>query len=108
MQGEIAERLLDRLEDCKRSFPVAAVLGGSGGAVLERLHGGRAGIQEILYLDPSRHMLAQVKKRQEVSSWHCPCIHLWLSCSANVCVLLCKQASAYYAQTVLGQAIQND
>ncbi|BDA50516.1 Arginine-hydroxylase NDUFAF5, mitochondrial [Coccomyxa sp. Obi] len=37
LQVEVAERLLDRLEDCRRAFPVAGVLGGSGGAVLQRL-----------------------------------------------------------------------
>lgn len=30
LQVAITENLLDRLEDCKRQFPVAAVLGGAG------------------------------------------------------------------------------
>lgn len=30
LQATVTERLLDRLEDCKRSFPAAAVLGGAG------------------------------------------------------------------------------
>lgn len=67
LQVEVAERLLDRLEDCKRAFPVAGVLGGSGGAVLQRLKSGRAGIERVLYLDSSRDMLARVRKQQQVS-----------------------------------------
>lgn len=92
MQGEVAEQLLDRLEDCKRTFPVAAVLGGSGGAVLQRLRGGRAGIQEVLYLDPSRHMLAQVKQRQKVSPRALP-MHPSLAVSSCKCLLSPLQAS---------------
>ncbi len=45
MQDTVAERLLDRLEDCRRSFERAAVLGGAGARVASRLAGGRAGIQ---------------------------------------------------------------
>lgn len=41
----MTDRLLDRLEDCRRSFERAVVLGGSGAKVAERLAGGRAGIQ---------------------------------------------------------------
>ncbi len=41
----MADRLLDRLEDCRRSFERAIILGGAGAKVAERLAGGRAGIQ---------------------------------------------------------------
>lgn len=44
-QDVVAERLLDRLEDCRRSFETAVVLGGAGAQVAERLAGGRSGIQ---------------------------------------------------------------
>lgn len=44
-QDTVAERLLDRLEDCRRSFERAVVLGGAGAQVAARLAGGRAGIQ---------------------------------------------------------------
>ena len=67
VQVEVAERLLDRLEDCKRAFPVVGVLGGAGGAVLQRLKCGRAGIERVLYLDSSRDMLAHVRQQQQVS-----------------------------------------
>eukprot|EP00887_Chlorella_sp_A99_P004594 scaffold4.g4594.t1 len=53
---EVAERLLDRLEDCTRSFPRAVVLGGAGAQVLERLGGGRAGIESVAYLDTSQEL----------------------------------------------------
>ncbi|KAK9917381.1 hypothetical protein WJX75_003779 [Coccomyxa subellipsoidea] len=65
LQVEVAEQLLDRLEDCKRTFPVVAVLGGSGRAVLQRLGGGRAGIQKVIYLDSSRDMLISAKQHQQ-------------------------------------------
>ncbi len=68
VQIEVAEQLLDRLEDCKRTFPVVAVLGGCGGPVLQRLGGGRAGIEQVIYLDSSRDMLSCVKQKQQVSS----------------------------------------
>ena len=44
-QDVVADRLLDRLEDCRRSFERAVILGGAGAKVAERLAGGRAGIQ---------------------------------------------------------------
>lgn len=63
----MAERLLDRLEDCKRNFPVAAVLGGTGEAVLQRLAGGRAGVEKVLYMDASHDMLEKARQKQQVS-----------------------------------------
>lgn len=44
----MADRLLDRLEDCRRTFERAVILGGAGAKVAERLAGGRAGIQVLL------------------------------------------------------------
>lgn len=61
----MTERLLDRLEDCKRTFPVAAVLGGAGEAVLQRLAGGRAGIEKVLYMDASQEMLKRARQKQQ-------------------------------------------
>lgn len=65
-QAEIAERLLDRLEDCKRAFPLAAVLGGAGESIIKKLGGGRAGIEEIHYLDQSPAMLSRVQRMVQV------------------------------------------
>lgn len=61
----MAERLLDRLEDCKRTFPSVAVLGGAGEAIVSRLRGGRAGIESAVLLDSSHAMLERC--RQQVS-----------------------------------------
>ncbi len=33
LQDEVAERLVDRLKDCKRTFPSALILGGAGSKV---------------------------------------------------------------------------
>ena len=86
---EVAEQLLDRLEDCKRTFPVVAVLGGSGRAVLQRLGGGRAGIQKVIYLDSSRDMLISAKQHQQVSSEFAtpsPCIRQFAcTCPKAIC-----------------------
>ena len=37
LQAEVTERLLDRLEDCVREFPVAACIGGAASAVAQQL-----------------------------------------------------------------------
>ena len=66
-QAEISERLLDRLEDCKREFPNAAVIGGAGESVLSRLTNGRAGITEVQYLDHSPVMLDRARYMQQVT-----------------------------------------
>lgn len=57
----MAERLLDRLEDCRRTFPQAVVLGGAGAQVLQRLGSGRAGIESVAYLDTSQGMLDRAR-----------------------------------------------
>ena len=61
----MSERLLDRLEDCKSAFPIAAVLGGANDIVLSRLRGGRAGVQEVLFVDSSRAMLERMQRQQQ-------------------------------------------
>ncbi|XXG60569.1 hypothetical protein AAC387_Pa04g2438 [Persea americana] len=52
----VAENLLDRLEDCKRTFPTALCLGGSLEAV-RRLLRGRGGIQKLIMMDMSYDMI---------------------------------------------------
>ena len=37
LQAEVTDRLLDRLEDCVREFPVAACIGGAATAVAHQL-----------------------------------------------------------------------
>eukprot|EP00798_Chlamydomonas_sp_ICE-L_P025868 gene25868-11538_t len=60
-----SERLLDRLEDCKRLFPVAAVLGGASEHVLARLAGTRSGIEHVVLVDASQDMLDRVKRLRD-------------------------------------------
>lgn len=62
----MAERLLDRLEDCKREFPTAVVLGGAGECVIKRLADGRAGIQTVHHMDQSQAMLDRASWLQKV------------------------------------------
>lgn len=62
----MADRLLDRLEDCRRTFERAVVLGGAGAKVAERLSGGRAGIQ-VRAGSVTRRVLAIEPEAVEVS-----------------------------------------
>ena len=64
----MAERLLDRLEDCKRTFPRVAVLGGAAGAVVSRLSGGRAGIESAVLLDSSSAMLERCRQQVKLKT----------------------------------------
>ncbi|CAN6445426.1 unnamed protein product [Victoria cruziana] len=56
----VAENLLDRLQDCKRSFPTALCLGGSLAAVRRTLRG-RGGIQELFMMDMSYDMIRKCR-----------------------------------------------
>jgi SAM-dependent methyltransferase len=56
--AEVAERLTDRLEDVKRTFPLALNLGCHGGEVAQVLKG-RGGIETLLQCDPSPTMTKQ-------------------------------------------------
>ncbi|XP_058097642.1 putative methyltransferase At1g22800, mitochondrial isoform X2 [Magnolia sinica] len=56
----VAENLLDRLEDCKRTFPTALCLGGSLAAV-RRLLRGRGAIQKLIMMDMSYDMVKLCK-----------------------------------------------
>ncbi|XP_022719817.1 putative methyltransferase At1g22800, mitochondrial isoform X2 [Durio zibethinus] len=59
----VAENLLDRLEDCKKTFPTALCLGGSLQAV-RRLLQGRGAIQKFIMMDTSYDMLKLCKSSQ--------------------------------------------
>lgn len=74
LQSEMADRLLDRLKDCKREFPRAAVLGGAADSVLSKLAGGRAGIREVFYVEQSPAMLGRVARLHQVTGAS-PCNH---------------------------------
>ncbi|XP_047311381.1 putative methyltransferase At1g22800, mitochondrial [Impatiens glandulifera] len=60
----VAENLVDRLEDCKKSFPTALCLGGSLEAV-RRLIGGRGAIEKLIMMDTSHDMLKLCKDSME-------------------------------------------
>ncbi|XP_050253274.1 putative methyltransferase At1g22800, mitochondrial isoform X2 [Quercus robur] len=60
----VAENLLDRLEDCKKSFPTALCLGGSLEAV-RRLLGGRGGIEKLIMMDTSYDMIKLCKDTEK-------------------------------------------
>ncbi len=55
--AEFADRLVDRLDDVRRRFPVAAAIGARGG-LAGRL-AGRAGIETVVAADLSRALLAR-------------------------------------------------
>ena len=65
-QSEVASRLVDRLDDCARTFPRALLLGGAAGAVLQRLAGRRAGVASATVVDASAAQLALLERRSRV------------------------------------------
>ncbi|GAV69773.1 Methyltransf_11 domain-containing protein [Cephalotus follicularis] len=52
----VAENLLDRLQDCKKTFPTALCLGGSLESIKRLLHG-RGAIEKLIMMDPSYDMV---------------------------------------------------
>ncbi len=62
LADEVASRLLDRLEDCTRSFPRALILGGAGLQVLHALSSGRGGVESATLVDTSPGMLRRAEK----------------------------------------------
>ncbi|XP_013697655.1 putative methyltransferase At1g22800, mitochondrial [Brassica napus] len=63
----VAENLLDRLEDCKKSFPSALCLGGSLGPV-KRLLRDRGGIEKLIMMDTSHDMIKSCRDAQDDNS----------------------------------------
>lgn len=64
-QDEVTHRLLDRLEDCTRSFSKALILGGAGAQIQAALEGNRAGITSITHVDTSPGMLERSRQLAE-------------------------------------------
>ncbi|CAA7396541.1 unnamed protein product [Spirodela intermedia] len=60
----VVENVLDRLEDCKRSFHTALCLGGSLGAV-RRLLRGRGSIEKLIMMDMSSDMVRKLKDSEK-------------------------------------------
>ncbi|XP_038889820.1 putative methyltransferase At1g22800, mitochondrial [Benincasa hispida] len=56
----VAENLLDRLEDCKKTFPTALCLGGSLEAIRRLLHG-RGSVEKLIMMDASHDMIKLCK-----------------------------------------------
>ena len=59
--NEVADRLTDRLDDVKRSFPLALDVGCHGGEVAKNL-GPRGGIETLIQCDPSPAMTAKAER----------------------------------------------
>ncbi|KAL7138279.1 hypothetical protein ABFS83_10G152300 [Erythranthe nasuta] len=62
----VAENLLDRLEDCKKTFPTALCMGGSLAAI-RRLLNGRGGIEKLIMMDTSHDMVKLCKQTEQSS-----------------------------------------
>lgn len=60
----VSENLLDRLEDCKKTFPTALCMGGSLEAI-RRLLRGRGGIEKLLMMDTSWDMVKLCKDAEQ-------------------------------------------
>ncbi|KAL1548790.1 putative methyltransferase At1g22800, mitochondrial [Salvia divinorum] len=62
----VAENLLDRLEDCKKTFPSALCMGGSLEAI-RRLLNGRGGIEKLMMMDTSVDMVKLCEQAEQNS-----------------------------------------
>ncbi|KAL3637089.1 hypothetical protein CASFOL_019388 [Castilleja foliolosa] len=62
----VAENLLDRLEDCKKTFPTALCMGGSLEAI-RRLLNGRGGIEKLIMMDTSPDMVKLCEEAEQNS-----------------------------------------
>ncbi|KAF2296987.1 hypothetical protein GH714_014124 [Hevea brasiliensis] len=60
----VADNLLDRLEDCKRTFPTALFMGGSLEAI-KRLLCGRGSIEKLIMMDISYDMIKLCEDAKE-------------------------------------------
>lgn len=69
LQELVTDRLLDRLEDCKRKFPRVAVIGGAGGWCCSR--GGGPGGMGTGLADRCRRVVAAGGKREMASLAAC-------------------------------------
>lgn len=63
----VADNLLDRLQDCKKTFPSALCLGGSLQAVTRSIHG-RGGIEKLIVMDASHDMVQRCKNDYHASN----------------------------------------
>ncbi|XP_058194999.1 putative methyltransferase At1g22800, mitochondrial isoform X2 [Rhododendron vialii] len=60
----VADNLLDRLEDCKKTFPTALCLGGSLEAI-RRLLRGRGAVEKLIMMDTSYDMVKLCKDAEQ-------------------------------------------
>ncbi|KAK9837273.1 hypothetical protein WJX81_002822 [Elliptochloris bilobata] len=110
--GEVTERLLDRLEDCRRSFPVAAIIGGAGTSVAARLTGARAGVETLLHLDDSPAMLAHAARLQQASGTRWPQVHHlaaeeeWLPLREKSVDVIISSLSLHWVNDLPGAMVQ--
>ncbi len=96
---EIGDRLLDRLEDIRRRFPVALDLGGHTGA-LARMQAGRGGIETLLTADLSPAMIARAPGPKLVADEE------WLPFADNSLDLILSCLSLHWINDLPGALIQ--
>lgn len=96
---EIGDRLLDRLEDIRRRFPVALDLGGHTGA-LARLCSGRGGIETLITADLSPAMIARAPGPRLVADEE------WLPFADNSLDLVLSCLSLHWVNDLPGALIQ--
>eukprot|EP00736_Rhodelphis_marinus_P001304 Rmarinus@m.4638 len=63
LRDEIANRLVDRLEDIVEKFPIVAEVGSGHGSIQKALASSTVGVRTLLSLDISRSMLRYAKAR---------------------------------------------
>lgn len=97
---EVADRLLDRLDDIKRAFPLAADVGGHGG-VLREVLAGRGGIETVLETDLSPAMAGRSPAALRVSA-----DEEWLPLAPDRFDLIASVLSLHWVNDLPGALIQ--
>lgn len=70
LQEQVTSRLLDRLEDVRRTFPLAVSLGAAGDVVARHVAGGRSGIERMIVVDSSQRMLQRCRDAaHDAANW---------------------------------------
>lgn len=101
--AEVAERLTDRLDDVKRTFPVALDIGCHGGEVASTL-GGRGQIETLFQCDPSPKMAKCADGRAGALSFAAD--EEFLPVKAGALDLVLSNLSLHWANDLPGALVQ--
>ncbi|XP_042439864.1 putative methyltransferase At1g22800, mitochondrial [Zingiber officinale] len=108
----VAENLLDRLHDCRKTFPTSLCLGGSLEAVRRLLHG-RGGIEKLIMMDMSFDMIKALKdtddkySNEKLETFYVVGDEEFLPMKANSVDLIVSCLGLHWTNDLLGAMIQS-